>query len=50
MESKRNRERIEMIRALEEAPNATEKSSMENFKNFDENIVAVTFKKSKRKR
>ena len=47
LESKRNRIHVQLIRSIDEAQRVTDKSLMQSFKIFDENLAAVTLKQTK---
>ena len=47
LESKRNRIHVQLIRSNDEAQRVTDKSLMQSFKIFDENLAAVTLKQTK---
>ena len=44
LESKRNRVNVQLIRSIDEVQRVTDKSLMQSFKIFDENLAAVTRK------
>ena len=45
LESKRNRVHVQLIRSIDKAQRVTDKSLMQSFKFFDENLAAVTLKR-----